>query len=70
MSKTKEYTVETRFSFTGTFTVKASSKDQAIEYVEKHCGLVIGGDIHSTLPEKDITWDFPVHPEKKIVSIK
>lgn len=65
----KNYSVETRFEFTGTFEVKANSKQEAIEYVEKHCGLVIGGNIHSTLPDEDIDWNFPVHPGKKIVSI-
>ena len=38
--------------------------------VQKHCGLVIGGDIHSSLPDEDIDWDFSVHPEKQIRSIK
>jgi hypothetical protein len=69
MANKKTYTVETRFEFTGTFEVKAKSKQGAIEFVEKHCGLVIGGDIYSTLPDEDINWQFPVHPEKKIVSI-
>jgi hypothetical protein len=59
----KQYAVKTRFIFSGTFFVKANSKEQAKEYVEKHCGLVIGGNIHSTLPYDEIDWDFPVHPD-------
>lgn len=64
MSKKKIYTVPTKFVFKGTFRIKAESQEQAEEYVHKHCGLVIGGDIHSTLPEDEVDWEFGVHPEK------
>jgi hypothetical protein len=63
---TKEYFVKTKFVFEGTFTVKAHYKEQAREYVEKHCGLVLGGDIHTTLPDEIIEWNFSVHPQKII----
>lgn len=62
----KDYQVKTKFVFEGTFTVKAESKQQARELVEKHCGLVIGGDIHSTLPGDEIYWAFNVHPQKVV----
>ncbi|MDL2310118.1 hypothetical protein LJC39_03265 [Parabacteroides sp. OttesenSCG-928-B22] len=64
MSKKKEYTVKTQFVFEGVFHVKAESREQAREFVGKHCGLVIGGDIHSTLPDEDVNWNFDVHPKK------
>nr|DAL13640.1 MAG TPA_asm: hypothetical protein [Caudoviricetes sp.] len=60
----KEYSVKTKFVFEGTFTVKANDKEQAREYVEKHCGLVLGGDIHTSLPDEIIDWNFSVHPQK------
>lgn len=60
----KEYSVKAKFVFEGTFTVKAHDKVQAREYVEKHCGLVLGGDIHTTLPDEIIDWNFSVHPQK------
>lgn len=63
---TKEYSVKTKFVFEGTFTVKAQDKEQARKYVEKHCGLVFGGDIHTTLPDEIIDWNFSVHPQKII----
>jgi len=45
----------------------AGGLSQAREYVEKHCGLLLGGDIHTTLPDKIITdWIFNVHPKKII----
>ena len=66
----KPYKVRTRFIFEGDFEVKADEKEQAKEYVERHCGLVIGGNIHSTIPSDTIDWNFNVHPSKIIVSVK
>lgn len=66
----KNYEVKTRFVFEGIFNVKAENRQQAEEYILKHCGLVIGGDIHSTLPDDAIDWDFRVHPDKQIKSVK
>jgi hypothetical protein len=59
------YCVKTRFTFTGTFFVRAGSKAEAKKLVEENCGLVLGGGPHSSLPETDVDWDFPVHPEKE-----
>lgn len=66
----KEFEVKTCFVFEGVFNVKADNRAQAAEYVQKHCGLVIGGDIHTTLPDEIIDWDFLVHPEKQIKAVK
>lgn len=64
------YQVKTRFTFEGTFVLVADDREMAKEYVMKHCGLVIGGDIHSSLDEDDVSWDFAVHPEKKVLAMK
>ena len=45
---------------------EAENEAQAREYVEKHYGLVIGSDIHSSLPDDEVNWEFPVHPDTKI----
>jgi hypothetical protein len=45
----KKYAVKTRFAFTGTFFINAENKEEALERVEKDCGLVTGGGIHSYL---------------------
>jgi hypothetical protein len=66
----REYAVKISFVFSGVFYVKAESRAEAKEYVEKHCGLVMGGDIHSTLPGEDVDWHFPVHPDKVIDQVK
>jgi len=58
-----KYIVPTKFIFSGTFTLEAESPEQAKEFVQKHCGLVIGGNVHTTLGD-DCDWDFDVHPEK------
>lgn len=59
-----------KFTFTGEFYITANSMIEAARHVRDHCGLVIGGDIHSTLPDEDINWNFPVHPDKTILNVK
>lgn len=63
-SKKKQYTVKTKFVFEGEFYITAQSKEQAKDYVMKLCGLVLGGNIHTTLPVEVCDWDFNVHPVK------
>jgi hypothetical protein len=65
-----QYAVKTRFIFTGTFFISADSREEAREYVESHCGLILGGNIHSSLPYDVVDWDFPIHPDKTINRIK
>lgn len=66
----KQYEVKTRFVFEGIFRVNAKTPDEARENVEQHCGLVMGGSIHTTLNDEDVDWNFDIHPEKKVVVIK
>jgi hypothetical protein len=56
--------------FEGCFFISAKDKAQAKEYAEKHCGLVMGRSVHSTLPDDAVYWDFPIHPEKEIRRIR
>jgi hypothetical protein len=60
------FAIPATFVFTGTFSVEAESETQAKEYVDQHCGMVLGGGIHSSIPGEEVDWDFPVHPEKVI----
>jgi hypothetical protein len=64
------YAVKTRYSFTGIFYVKAENEAEAKESVKDDCGLVMGGNIHSCLPDEDVDWNFPTHPDTKILEIK
>jgi len=66
----KLYAVETRYIFKGSFYIRAENKAQAREYAEKQCGLVLGRGIYSTLSDEDVDWDFPVHPDKVVGSIR
>ena len=63
MAKTKVYQVETAFVSRGVFHVQADSREEARRHVETSCGLVLGGDIHTTLPDDAAGWDFDTHPE-------
>lgn len=62
-TKRKKYTIKTKFVFNGEFYITAESKEQAKEYVMKHCGLVLGGNIHTSLPDEICDWNFDTHPD-------
>jgi hypothetical protein len=67
----KQYEVKTKFTFIGSFIVNAENKEEAKNDVEKHCGLVLGGKVHTSLSDDEVPdWDFPVHPDKTVICIK
>ena len=66
MKKKKIYRVKTQYIFEGVFEVLADSKEDAQQKVLQDCGLVMGGSIHSTLPDEEINWSFYTHPEVKV----
>jgi len=66
----KRYAVKTKFIFKGCFFICAESKRQAREFAEKHCGLVLGRGIHSTLSDDGVDWDFPLHPDKVVGRVR
>ena len=67
--KNKVYRVRTQYIFDGVFDVVAESKEDARQKVLQKCGLVMGGSIHSTLPDDEINWAFDRHPNKRISRI-
>ena len=67
--KKKVYRVRTQYIFEGVFEVVAQSKEDARQKVLQDCGLVMGGSIHSTLPDDEINWAFDIHPNKQIDGI-
>ena len=67
--KKKVYRVRTRYIFEGVFKIVAESKEEARQKVLQDCGLVMGGSIHSTLPDDEINWAFDIHPNKQIDGI-
>jgi len=64
--KKKVYRVRTQYIFDGVFDVVAGSKEDARQKVLQDCRLVMGGSIHSTLPDDEINWAFDRHPNKRI----
>ena len=76
--KKKAYRVRTQYIFEGVLDVVAENKEEARQKVLQNCGLVIGGNIHSTLPDDEInfssnalnnSWAFDRHPNKRISRI-
>jgi len=61
--KKEVYRVRTQYIFEGVFDVVAESKEDARQKVLQNCGLVMGGNIHSTLPDEEVNWTFSAHSE-------
>lgn len=55
MEKKKIYRVRTQYIFEGVFEVLADNKEDARQKVLQDCGLVMGGNIHSTLPDEEVS---------------
>jgi len=63
----KKYRVYTEYTFSGYYDVVAETKDEAKRMVDKDCCLVMGGNIHTTLDDDEVTdWDFDTHPDSRI----
>jgi hypothetical protein len=45
------------------FEVIAESRESARQKVIQDCGLVMGGNVHSTLPDEEINWVFSRTPK-------
>ena len=76
--KKNVYRVQTQYIFDGVFDVVAESREEARQKVLQNCGLVMGGSIHSTLPDDEInfssnalnnSWAFDRHSNKRISRI-
>lgn len=65
----QRFLVYTKFVFDGVFDVIAENKEDARQKILQDCGLVMGGSIHTTLPNDEINWFFDIHPDKQIDNI-
>ena len=61
--KKNVYRVRTQYIFEGVFDVVAESKEDARQKVIQNCGMVMGGNIHSTLSDEEVNWAFSTHPD-------
>lgn len=66
----KKYKAKVHFSFEGEITVNAENRNLAHEYLTKHVGMNTIRGIHSSLPDKDVDWEFKVHADKRILSLR
>ena len=64
----KKIEVKVRYLFEGTYTVAANDRIEARTMVTRDCGLVLGGNIHSTLDDDEVDWEFDIHPDMQILS--
>ena len=64
----KKIEVKVRYLFEGTYTVAADDRNEARTMVTRDCGLVLGGNIHSTLDDDEVDWEFDIHPDMQILS--
>ena len=66
-----KYDVRVRYTFEGTYKVVAENRDEAERMVTEDCGLVLGGNIHTTRDDDEVTdWNFGSHPDMQILSLK
>lgn len=64
-----KYDVKVRYAFEGTYTVAADDRDEAKRMVSEDCGLVLGGNIHTTLDDEEVDWNFGIHPDMQLLSV-
>ena len=50
-----KYDVRVRYTFEGTYKVVAEDRDEAERIVTEDCGLVLGGNIHTTCDDDEVT---------------
>lgn len=63
----KEYKVKAKYTFNGTFFVKANTREEAKDLIKKYCGLKLGGGIKSIVTKEDIGWVFEeIRPNVKV----
>ncbi|GAA2990978.1 hypothetical protein GCM10019997_04580 [Prevotella corporis] len=61
--KKRVYRVRTQYIFEGVSEVVSESREKARQKVIQNCGMVMGGDIHSNLPDEEVNWAFSTHPD-------
>ncbi len=65
-----KYDIKVRYVFEGTYAVVAEDCEKAKRMITEDCGLVMGGNIHTSLSDELVNWDFDTHPDVQILSYK
>ena len=63
------YLVDVTYTFSGYFVVLASSQEEAVQKINQDCGVVLGGNVHTTLEDAVINWQFDPHPRLDIIRV-
>lgn len=66
----KKFKVKVRYTFEGWYEVEAESEQQAREIAGHDCGLLIGGEIHTSNSMHVMDWEFGSHPDTQVISAK
>ena len=67
----EKYKVKVRYIFEGTYTVAAEDREEAERMVTEDCGLVLGGNIHTTRDDDEVAdWNFGCYPDTQVLSIR
>jgi hypothetical protein len=61
-----KHNVDVAYVFHCRFEVDADDIQSARRMVLDHCGLTLGGGVHSSLPDYQVDWSCDSHPEKLI----
>ena len=67
----EKYDVKVRYIFEGTYTVVAEDREEAESMVAEDRGLALGGNIHTTRDDDEVTdWKFGCHPDLQVLSVR
>ncbi len=64
----KDFKVPVKYVFEGFCEISALNKEEAKREVKENCGMVLGDMSITSNSVRD--WEFPVHPDKKILKVK
>ena len=59
-----KHRVPVTYRFSGYYGIEAASQEQVEGFAHENCGLVMGRGTHSSMPDEDVDWEFPGHPDE------
>jgi len=65
-----KYKVGVQYSLIGHYVIEADDMHEAYMKAMNDCGCVVSNGIHSSLPDDEVNWDFPVHTDEKVLYVK
>lgn len=62
----KRFSVPVSYTFMVVYDIDADTAQQAKEIASNDCGLVLGGNIHTSDEHHVISWDAHLHPDELV----